>query len=286
MKRSPSATTVAIFEATWNQGACGMNPRLENMRRAGTGWPAITLLRQAAPISILAECDAENLSWMRRAARLTVRQCEARTGRDRAGRAHRLYPHAARSHPAVLFRSGLGATDRRAARCTSWGRSATSAPTGAQTLSPGTAGPQAGRASTCWRAAAGDSGSRRVPGCAIETIDAVLGLAARYASAARAMGRPDLADDPGSRPGAPAAHLSRSAAVAAPAARRGLAERALSRGPGPLRPVHVAVPQGRPGRGPPGRERRPRSCWPSSSSRSTRTATCIPACSRATTARP
>ena len=33
--------------------------------------------RQMMPVSLLAECEAENLSWPRRMARLTRRQCEA-----------------------------------------------------------------------------------------------------------------------------------------------------------------------------------------------------------------
>ena len=53
-----------------------MNQRLELMKkrvRAGEQ----RSLRQTAPINILAECEAENLSWPRRVARLVRRQCEA-----------------------------------------------------------------------------------------------------------------------------------------------------------------------------------------------------------------
>ena len=53
-----------------------MNERLLNMKqrvRAGEH----RALRQTAPIDVLAECEAENLSWTRRVARLVRRQCEA-----------------------------------------------------------------------------------------------------------------------------------------------------------------------------------------------------------------
>ena len=53
-----------------------MNDRLELMKkrmRAGEHHS----VRQAAPIDILSECEAENLSWLRRVARLVRRQCEA-----------------------------------------------------------------------------------------------------------------------------------------------------------------------------------------------------------------
>src|SRR5512143_3207480 len=53
-----------------------MNERLLNLKqrvRAGEH----RALRQATPIDVLTECEAEGLSWMRRVARLVRRQCEA-----------------------------------------------------------------------------------------------------------------------------------------------------------------------------------------------------------------
>ena len=53
-----------------------MNPRIEELKqrmRSGEHkkW------RQSSPINILSECEAENLSWSKRMARLTRRQCES-----------------------------------------------------------------------------------------------------------------------------------------------------------------------------------------------------------------
>ena len=53
-----------------------MNERLERMKRRVRAHEHRSL-RQSAPIDILAECEAENLSWPRRVARLVQRQCEA-----------------------------------------------------------------------------------------------------------------------------------------------------------------------------------------------------------------
>src|SRR5574339_495682 len=53
-----------------------MNQRLETMKaRIRSG--AHHALRQTEPVSILHECEKRGLSWMQRAALLTVRQCEA-----------------------------------------------------------------------------------------------------------------------------------------------------------------------------------------------------------------
>lgn len=55
-----------------------MNQRIDELKqRVRDGEHRV--LRQKEPIEILPECEAENLSWMRRVARLTVRQCEAET---------------------------------------------------------------------------------------------------------------------------------------------------------------------------------------------------------------
>src|SRR5512140_3443867 len=55
-----------------------MNERLEELRRRVRAREH-AFPRQSRPISILAECEAENLSWPRRQARLTLRQCQAET---------------------------------------------------------------------------------------------------------------------------------------------------------------------------------------------------------------
>jgi hypothetical protein len=55
-----------------------MNRRIEELkRRVRDGKRQV--LRKKEPINILPECEADNLSWMKRVARLTIRQCEAET---------------------------------------------------------------------------------------------------------------------------------------------------------------------------------------------------------------
>ncbi len=54
----------------------GLEPRLERMKQDVRNG-AYKRFRTSPPVAILAEMDAENLSWPRRAARLTRRMCEA-----------------------------------------------------------------------------------------------------------------------------------------------------------------------------------------------------------------
>ncbi len=146
--------------------------------------------RQAAGVSVLAECEAEGLSWMRRAARLTRRMCEA----ERVV----IYPDEqilfTRTLPAVpalysdedwdrLFagrtRHELGPISNI---CADWGA----------VLADGLAGRRAVALATRQRLR-DDAEAVEFLDSAVETIDAVLGLAARYAAGARAMGREELA---------------------------------------------------------------------------------------------
>jgi len=167
-----------------------MNQRLQEMRervrdrrqRAG---------RQAEGISLLPECQAENLSWMRRAARLTVRQCQAEKVVIEDGEQivfTRTLPAAIPPmfSPQELARltegrilHELGPINNITA---DWG----------QVLSQGLQG----------RREAALKARRKFQDrpemvefldCAVETIDAVLQLAVRYAEAAKGMGREDLA---------------------------------------------------------------------------------------------
>ena len=55
-----------------------MNERLEELKRR-TRDGEQKAFRRPQPISVLEECEAENLSWPRRVARLMARQCEAET---------------------------------------------------------------------------------------------------------------------------------------------------------------------------------------------------------------
>ena len=53
-----------------------MNPRIERLKQRARDGEHHSLRRQE-PVRLLEECEAEHLSWSRRVARLTVRQCEA-----------------------------------------------------------------------------------------------------------------------------------------------------------------------------------------------------------------
>ena len=79
-----------------------MNERLEAMKRSMRAGEHHRF-RKTEPISILAECEAEGLSWPRRIARLTVRQCRAETPVIEADEADRLHAHFAGGHPTGLF---------------------------------------------------------------------------------------------------------------------------------------------------------------------------------------
>src|ERR1700690_1109737 len=53
-----------------------MNQQMESLKRSVRAGDHRSL-RQTQPMQVLAECEAERLSWPRRAARLIRRQCEA-----------------------------------------------------------------------------------------------------------------------------------------------------------------------------------------------------------------
>jgi pyruvate-formate lyase len=148
--------------------------------------------RQSETISILAECEAEGLSWPRRMARLTRRQCEAEQvvieaderivfTRTLPAEIPPIYSEADWENlTAGHVLRGRGPVSNV---CADWELA----------LSQGLAGrravDQAARA-----ALSGDPEAVEFLDCAIETIDAVLGLANRYARVAQALGRQDLVE--------------------------------------------------------------------------------------------
>lgn len=168
-----------------------MNQRLNEMKeRVRRG--EHHALRQHQGISILAECEAENLSWMRRAARLTVRQCQAEKvvinqeeqivfTRTLPAAIPPLYsPEEYACMTAGRTLHELGPISNISA---DWGKA----------LAEGLLG----RKQVALEQISHHSNDALVVEfltSAIETIDAVLDLAARYAAAARAMGRVDLAE--------------------------------------------------------------------------------------------
>ena len=176
-----------------------MNQRLEDMKRRVREGQHHGL-RKAAPIEIVSECDAEQLSWMRRAARLTLRQCQAETpliAADERIVFTRTLPAAipALYTPADYAALTAGHTLHELGPinniCADWG----------QALSLGVLGQvQTAQASLArWQQDASASPAEKAAALeflesAIETLQAVLDLAARYAAQARLLGRLDLAE--------------------------------------------------------------------------------------------
>ncbi len=167
-----------------------MNARLLNMKhrvRAGEH----RALRQAAPIDVLTECEAEGLSWTRRVARLVRRQCEAECvviePNERIVFTRTLPAVPPIYAPNDWQRLTAGHTLHELGPisniCADWG----------MVLSQGLLGRKQTALATRERLAA-DPEAVEFLDSAIETIDAVLNLAARYAATARDLGRDDVAE--------------------------------------------------------------------------------------------
>jgi len=167
-----------------------MNERLELMKkrvRAGEH----RSLRRAVPIDVLAECEAENLSWPRRVARLVRRQCEA----EQAVIAPDERIVFTRTLPAVppiynsedWSRLTAGRTLHELGPvsniCADW----------SLLLSQGLLGRKQVALESRERLA-GHPSAVEFLDCAIETIDSVIALADRYASRAQTMERDDLVE--------------------------------------------------------------------------------------------
>lgn len=166
-----------------------MNERLLNLKqrvRDGAHRPP----RRASPIDVLAECEAEHLSWSRRTARLTRRQCEAETvviePDERIVFTRTIANVPSVYSPADWARLTAGRTLHEAGPinniCADWER----------VLAQGLIGRRQVALATRERLSDDPQAVEFLDG-AIETIDAVLDLAARYADAARRTGRIGLA---------------------------------------------------------------------------------------------
>ena len=149
----------------------------------------ITRLRQAAPIDVLAECEAENLSWPRRVARLVRRQCEA----EQVVIAPDEQIVFTRTLPAVppIYNSEDWARLTAGRTLHELGPVSNICADWSLLLSQGLLGRKQVALESRERLA-GDPSAVEFLDCAIETMDAVMGLAARYASQAQSMGRDDL----------------------------------------------------------------------------------------------
>jgi formate C-acetyltransferase len=167
-----------------------MNERIEELKRRMRAGEH-KQYRKTTPITVLDECEAEGLSWPQRVARLTRRQCEAETvviEPDEQIVFTRTLPAAV--PPIYTPEEWAQLTSGRTLHelgpinniCADWGMA----------LSQGLLGRK--QAALDARARMYDDPQAvAFLDCAIETIDAVLALAARYAAAAREAGRADVA---------------------------------------------------------------------------------------------
>jgi len=166
-----------------------LDQRLEGMRRRVREGEQREY-RQAAPPDVLAECEAEGLSWPRRVARLTRRQCEAERPvilPDERIVFTRTLPavpavYAPEDWAALTAGRTLHELGPISNICADWGMA----------LSRGLLGQRQVAEATRERMA-DDPDAVEFLEAAMETIDAVLGLAARYAEEARAQGREEIA---------------------------------------------------------------------------------------------
>ncbi len=170
-----------------------MKKRLERLKecvRAGE----FMRFRQSELPNLRQECERENLSWMRRAARLTRRQCQAERiviepderivfTRTIPGIPTIYSPQDWSTLTAGRTLHELGPISNV---CADWG----------MVLSQGLLGRKQVALATRERLCVDNQNPAALEflDSAIETIDAVLEVAARYAKAARELDRPDLAD--------------------------------------------------------------------------------------------
>ncbi len=167
-----------------------MNGRLQEMRD-GVRRREHVQFRLAAIPDLIAECDAENLSWMQRSARLTRRMCEAEIPLVLADE-QILFTRTTREVPAIYSAEEYEQLTRGftihelgpiSNICADWGN----------VLADGLLARRE-KALAARRRWISDPQKTSFFDCAVETIDAVLDLASRYSQAAFAAGRPDLGE--------------------------------------------------------------------------------------------
>jgi formate C-acetyltransferase len=158
-------------------------------------------LRQTSPVDVLAECEAEGLSWPRRVARLIQRQCEAEQVTIEPDEQIVFTRTLPAVPPIYCPEDWARLTEGRTLHelgpisniCADW----------RLLLEQGLLGRRESALAARERLA-DDPRAVEFLDSAIETIDAVLELAARYASRARELGRYDLAGILDNVPGHPA----------------------------------------------------------------------------------
>jgi formate C-acetyltransferase len=167
-----------------------MNQRLEAMRERVRDRLHATC-RQADAPSVLGECEALGLSWTQRAARLTRRMCEAEQPVIDADQQIVFTRTVPRIPPIYGAADATRLTAGRTLHelgpisniCADWG----------QVLSQGLLARRAVAIATSAQSA-DDPAVVEFLAAAVETIDAVLDLARRYAEAARVLGRFEMAE--------------------------------------------------------------------------------------------
>lgn len=176
-----------------------LSTRLEAMRR-GTRDREQREFRQASSPDVLPECEAEGLSWPRRSARLTRRQCEAEKVIIRPDE-RIVFTRTVPCVPPVYTEDDWEAlfSGRTAHElgpisniCADWG----------MVLAQGLLGRRTTAVSTM-KQRMDEPEVVEFLECACETIDAVIELSKRYAAEARRLGRDDLADILGRVPAQP-----------------------------------------------------------------------------------
>ncbi|MBI5383533.1 MAG: pyruvate formate-lyase [Verrucomicrobia bacterium] len=185
---SPSNTAAEWF-CDGHAGGFQLEPRLARMKQALRDG-CYKRFRTSPEVDVLTECEAERLSWPQRAARLTRRMCEAQqvvicpeeqiVFTQTVTKLPRIYGDA----QTRVLTSGcklheLGPISNI---CADWG----------MVLSQGLAVRQGVALATRERMKH-DAEAVEFLDCAVETIDAVLNLARRYATEARRLGRLDVA---------------------------------------------------------------------------------------------
>jgi len=167
-----------------------MNDRLEQMKVRVRDRDHKRLRLDSAP-DVLSECEAEGLSWMKRMARLTRRQCEAEKviiQPDERIVFTRTVPcvppiYSPEDWSALFKQREAHEAGPISNICADWG----------MLLSGGLLGRKRVAQATRERLA-DDAEAVEFLDASIETIDAVLALAARYSAEARRLGRGELAD--------------------------------------------------------------------------------------------
>ncbi len=172
------------------RGICMLSERLQRMRDRVRDREH-KRHRQERPPDVLTECEREALSWPQRIARLTRRQCEAEKAvilPDERIVFTRTLPAVppvySEAQWAELF-AGRDMHERGPISniCADW----------AMLLSQGLEGRKEVALATR-KKMSGDPEAAEFLDCAVETIDAVLDLTARYADEARKLGRHDVAE--------------------------------------------------------------------------------------------